>query len=213
MNVGAGGSYSLALTPGYSNTAYPEQWRVWIDFNRDGDFTDAGEQVFGTNTTSNTTVNGTLNIPGSASGTTRMRIAMKWNAPATSCESFSYGEVEDYTIAIGGSAQLSSVEEQTEAAKRPELAGINRPSAANNNTSRNLEGVVLYPNPVVNQLRVMLPQGVETMRIVSLNGAVVKEFTTFEKSNFIDVTDLNQGVYFLQVQTAEQVFTKRFVKQ
>jgi hypothetical protein len=76
-----------------------------------------------------------------------------------------------------------------------------------------LEGVVLYPNPVVNQLRVMLPQGVEAMRIVALNGAVVKEFTTFEKSNFIDVTDLNNGVYFLQVQTADRVFTKRFVKQ
>ncbi len=213
-NVTAGGSYNITLTPGYSGTSYPERWSIWIDFNRDGDFTDAGEQVFSSASASTSPVNGTINIPGSVSGITRMRIAMKWNGNATSCESFQYGEVEDYSIAIGGgSAQLSSVEEQTEAAKRPELSGINRPSALNNNTSQNLEGVILYPNPVVNQLRVMLPQGVESMRIVGLNGAVVKEFNTFEKSNFIDVTDLNQGVYFLQVQTAEQVFNKRFVKQ
>jgi hypothetical protein len=142
-----------------------------------------------------------------------MRIAMKWNAAPTSCESFQYGEVEDYTIAIGSSAQLSAISGQAEDVKRPGLSNLDRPNAINNHSDRMLEGVVLYPNPVVNQLRVMLPQGVEAMRIVALNGAVVKEFTTFEKSNFIDVTDLNNGVYFLQVQTADQVFTKRFVKQ
>ena len=142
-----------------------------------------------------------------------MRIAMKWNAPATSCESFQYGEVEDYTISIGGSAQFSTVGEAPAAVRNNELSGINRPSINAQNSGQWRDGVILYPNPVVNQLRVLLPQGVQNMRIVGLNGAVVKEITTPEKSNFIDVTDLNNGVYFLQVQTAEKVFTKRFVKQ
>jgi chitodextrinase len=213
VNVSAGNAYNITLTPGFSGTAYAEQWRIWIDFNRDGDFTDAGEQVFDSNFPQVNPVNGSINIPGSASGTTRMRIAMKWNAAPTSCESFQYGEVEDYTIAIGSSAQLSAISGQAEDVKRPGLSNLDRPNAINNHSSRMLEGVVLYPNPVVNQLRVMLPQGVEAMRIVGMNGAVVKEFAVFEKSNFIDVTDLNNGVYFLQVQTADQVFTKRFVKQ
>jgi bacillolysin len=213
VNVSAGNAYNITLTPGFAGTAYAEQWRIWIDFNRDGDFTDAGEQVFDSNFPQVNPVNGSINIPGSASGTTRMRIAMKWNAAPTSCESFQYGEVEDYTIAIGSSAQLSAISGQAEDVKRPGLSNLERPNAINNHSDRMLEGVVLYPNPVVNQLRVMLPQGVEAMRIVALNGAVVKEFTVFEKSNFIDVTDLNNGVYFLQVQTADQVFTKRFVKQ
>jgi hypothetical protein len=31
-----------------------------------------------------------------------MRISMKWNGPATSCESYQYGEVEDYSISFSG---------------------------------------------------------------------------------------------------------------
>jgi len=31
-----------------------------------------------------------------------MRISMKYGAAPTSCETFNEGEVEDYTVAIGG---------------------------------------------------------------------------------------------------------------
>ena len=33
-----------------------------------------------------------------------MRVSMKYNGVPTSCETFSYGEVEDYTVVIGASA-------------------------------------------------------------------------------------------------------------
>jgi hypothetical protein len=135
VNVSAGNAYNITLTPGFAGTAYAEQWRIWIDFNRDGDFTDAGEQVFDSNFPQVNPVNGSINIPGSASGTTRMRIAMKWNAAPTSCESFQYGEVEDYTIAIGSSAQLSAISGQAEDVKRPGLSNLDRPNAINNHSS------------------------------------------------------------------------------
>src|SRR5690606_39532515 len=35
-------------------------------------------------------------------GATRMRVSMKYNGIPTACETFSYGEVEDYTVVIGG---------------------------------------------------------------------------------------------------------------
>jgi hypothetical protein len=93
-------SYAFSGTPGYTATAYTEFWRVWIDFNADLDFDDAGELVY-TSAGSTTTVNGTIAIPSTATiGSTRMRVSMKYNAVATQCESFQYGEVEDYTVNI-----------------------------------------------------------------------------------------------------------------
>ncbi|MFT5337335.1 MAG: hypothetical protein ACI9YL_001337 [Luteibaculaceae bacterium] len=104
----AGSAYNLTLTPGFSSggffgsNSYPEYWRIWIDLNHDGDFTDAGELVFDAGGTSETTVTGSMTIPaGSASVETRMRIAMKYNGAPTSCEAFGYGEVEDYNVIIG----------------------------------------------------------------------------------------------------------------
>jgi hypothetical protein len=40
-----GAANSITLTPGYSGSAYNEYFRVWIDYNKDGDFTDPGELV------------------------------------------------------------------------------------------------------------------------------------------------------------------------
>ncbi len=94
-------SYTFTGTPGYTGTAFSEFWRVWIDYNGDLDFLDAGEQVFGNTTGSTTAVSGSFTVPSTAVlGTTRMRVAMKYNAAPTACETFQYGEVEDYFITI-----------------------------------------------------------------------------------------------------------------
>lgn len=104
INLNKGQSTSLKLTPGYKSTAYTDYWKVWIDYNKDGDFTDAGEEVFdgsgssavsGSFTVANTTVK------------TRMRISMKYKATPTSCETFAYGEVEDYTVNITSGSSVS----------------------------------------------------------------------------------------------------------
>ena len=75
------------------------------------------------------------------------------------------------------------------------------------------EGLALSPNPVTQQLKVLLPQNALNLRIISLNGALVRELTTPEKTNLIDVSDLQAGMYLLQVRTADEVFTEKFVKQ
>jgi PKD repeat protein len=100
-NLTAGNSVNVSLTPDFSSTLYTEYWKIWIDYNKDGDFDDAGEEVF-SGGGSQSTVTGSFTVPTSAAGqVTRMRVSMKWNAWQTSsCESFSYGEVEDYTVNI-----------------------------------------------------------------------------------------------------------------
>jgi len=100
-NLATNGTYTFSGTPGYTATAYSEFWRVWIDYNQDLDFLDAGEQVFGSTAGSTTTVSGSFTVPATALlGNTRMRVSMKYNAASTSCESFQFGEVEDYTVNI-----------------------------------------------------------------------------------------------------------------
>ena len=100
VELQAGQSYAVSLTPGFGGTAYNEYWKIWIDLNNDADFSDAGELVFDAGALSNTTVTGSLNIPSGIEVTTRMRVSMKYNGAQTECETFSYGEVEDYTVAI-----------------------------------------------------------------------------------------------------------------
>ncbi len=98
INLEAGSSVSVSLTPGFSGSTYNEYWKIWIDYNADGDFDDSGELTFDAGSLSATTVNGNMSIPTSANGTTRMRVSMKYDGAQTACESFDYGEVEDYTV-------------------------------------------------------------------------------------------------------------------
>ena len=96
----AGGNVAVTLTPVFSSSTYTEYWRIWIDYNKDGDFLDANETVFSP-ASSTSTVTGNFTVAAGVSGTTRMRITMKYAAIPTSCETFNYGEVEDYTVSFG----------------------------------------------------------------------------------------------------------------
>lgn len=93
--------YAYTLTPGFANNfAYNETWNVWIDYNQDGDFNDAGELAIGP-ATSTEPVSGLFKIPGDAlPGSTRMRVAMSFGAGPGPCGTFSFGEVEDYCVHI-----------------------------------------------------------------------------------------------------------------
>jgi hypothetical protein len=98
-NLTRGVSASVTLNAGYSGSTYREYWRIWIDYNQDGDFADTGEQVFSKNGI--TSVSGSFTTRTSAlTGATRMRVSMRYGSYPTYCGSFSYGEVEDYTANI-----------------------------------------------------------------------------------------------------------------
>lgn len=100
-NATKGASVNITVTPTWTGTTYSEGYSAWIDYNQDGDFADAGEQVWTQAVTQATPVSGSFTIPASAAvGATRMRVTMAYNAVPSSCGSFNYGEVEDYTINI-----------------------------------------------------------------------------------------------------------------
>lgn len=93
------GANSLLLTPGFSSSTYTEKWSVYLDLNRDRVFT-ASELLYTSSSSAAVTAN--FSIPATATaGTTRMRVVMSYgSATPPFCGSFSYGEVEDYTVNI-----------------------------------------------------------------------------------------------------------------
>ena len=96
-----GTTQTISITPTWTGTVYPEGYAVFIDYNRDGDFLDSGETVYTRAATTSTPISGTFTIPLTATiGTTRMRVSLKYNGIPTACETltFSYGQVEDYSI-------------------------------------------------------------------------------------------------------------------
>jgi Zn-dependent metalloprotease len=94
-----GKTFNVELTPGFPGSAYTEWWEIWIDFNGDYDFEDAGEEVF--SGSGNSVVTGSFTVPGDAVlGDTLMRVSMSYGTYPPYCGTFYYGEVEDYTVNI-----------------------------------------------------------------------------------------------------------------
>lgn len=91
----------ITITPTWTGSVFPEGYAVFIDYNADGDFIDAGETVYTRAATTAASIVGTFTIPATATlGPTRMRVSMRYNAIPTACQTFDYGQVEDYTVNI-----------------------------------------------------------------------------------------------------------------
>ena len=107
-NLMKGVPTQITISLGHGYWIYDERYNVWIDFNHDGDFTDAGELVMSQlvsssgNNTNPAPVVGSILIPSSAlAGVTRMRVAMRrGNNQYAPCNTVGFGETEDYTINI-----------------------------------------------------------------------------------------------------------------
>ena len=119
-----GQNYTVTITPVWTGTVYSEGYAVWIDYNKNGSFDDPGELVLSRTPTTQTPVSGSFTVPaGALDGSTRMRVSLKYNAVPTSCEVFTYGEVEDYTLLIEGS------QPDTEAPTQPTQAAVDQITA------------------------------------------------------------------------------------
>lgn len=97
MYIGTG--YAITVTNGdpYSS----DQCGIWIDWNQDYDFDDAGETITVTGTPGVGPYTATITPPsGATAGSTTMRIRICYSTGLSACGTASYGEVEDYTINV-----------------------------------------------------------------------------------------------------------------
>jgi PKD repeat protein len=118
-NVFPGLSYSLSVTLGTCGGNYNKYYSFFMDWNDDGDFTDAGETLaqggyYNTTTTVTTTVNVPVNA---ATAQLRMRIICSESSISPSCGGYYYGETEDYSVTVlplsGFDCAMTSIDSPT----------------------------------------------------------------------------------------------------
>lgn len=186
-NVNKGSAYTITITPKWTSTSYNEGYAVFIDYNGDGDFADAGETVFTKAASKTTPVTGSITIPASAiTGNTRMRVSMKYNGIPTSCETFSYGQVEDYTLNIKAAGTVSSLVPVTS------------------------EAINVYPNPVKNVLNINA-KGDYNYQLISTDGKIVKDGDQSE--NAVNVQNLPTGVYIMNITQGGKTSSHKVIKK
>jgi len=179
-----GNSYSITINPTWSGTVYDEAYAVWVDWNRDGDFSDSGERVYSKSASKATSATGSFTVPSGASvGYTRMRVSMKYNAIPTACETFSYGEVEDYELNIK-SITASNLK-----------IGNNQVAASN---------LMLYPNPSngSSKMSINLPTTTNvTISVYDINGYLIfsKEKRQAKGIENFEIKNLIKGVYIVRL--------------
>jgi chitodextrinase len=201
--LATGTNNTIVITPAWNGTALNEAYRVWIDFNQDGDFDDSGELVFSKSKTKISPVSGSFVIPTTAlTGTTRMRVTMKYNALPSPCEILSYGEVENYTVSItsGALAKIGVDNEMTTL------------SVTENDLKVAKLSFKLYPNPVKESMIYFADIDTNvTYRIFNMMGQEMAKGSLESKE--INVGNLRSGTYIIELTDGITKAAKQFVKQ
>jgi PKD repeat protein len=194
FSVTAGKTSAVSLTP--LKATNRDYWKIWIDFNMDGDFVDTGENVLNLTNRRGTTT-GSILIPTTASGTTRMRVAMKVSSTMNPCDNNYSGEVEDYTINI------------------IPLGIIGNGSDLLTNGVENGPKLNLYPNPASTQLNIAIESttGNAVLRIYNILGSVLDIIKVDSNLIQLDLSTYSSGVYYISMEDQNQRVVQKFVKE
>ncbi len=191
--ISPGQSVYVSLTPGFPNNIYHAYWMIWIDFNMDGDYLDAGEFIAYGNGTGN--INGYINMPYTLwNGETTMRVAMKIGSyPTSPCETFTYGETEDYCIWVTGAGDLT---EEVGTRDNDEL-----PAQQLFSMEEDDKQLTVFPTPADDILNVNSTgsTSMSLFEIYDLKGSKIRSNRFSDEQTKVDVSELIDGVYILRV--------------
>ncbi len=179
-------------------TPYSNAFKIFIDYNQNGSFAEAGEVVYISDTAKGGyTQTGTFTVPAAAVlGHTLMRVVNKETSDASSidsCGTFGYGETEDYIVNITGP---SGIEENT------------------------ISGIAIYPNPTTGmfnittssadfkelQISVFDMQGKEVFSAVDKNNS-----TNYNKQ--INLEGLAKGIYYIKLNSGTGIKIQKLIMQ
>ncbi|WP_241775127.1 fibronectin type III domain-containing protein [Chryseobacterium sp. ERMR1:04] len=162
---------------------------VWIDFDRNGTF-DINERILASAPSTTTPIKGTFSVPMDAFVSLTdykyvvMRVAMQRDGIPVNCTGFANGEVEDYTVRISKQAV---------------------PNATNQTD------IMIYPNPVSSVLNVKNTSSRSNYKIYNAAGQVVSAGIIL--NNKINVSQLINGVYVIDIEDIKGTAQKKFIKE
>ncbi|TAE74634.1 MAG: PKD domain-containing protein [Bacteroidetes bacterium] len=150
---------NVGLTDGLSMGS-----NVYIDYNNNGDFTDAGENVasFALSTTALRTTTFTTPAAPTFNTPLRMRVTSRSTNMPTSCNVGTYGQYEDYTIIIA-----------------PTITWTGTTSTDWNVTTNWSSNII-----PTSYNDVVIPTGVTNYPILNANNAICRNFTLNSNANF-----------------------------
>jgi serine protease len=182
-------TYTIECAPGYIGTTYNENFRVWIDYNIDGDFEDENELVFDPSPTT-IPVNGSFTIPNSVTeGVSRMRVSMTYtpinaNNEPSPCGNLTYGEIEDYCVTLTNAVSVKESSAKT---------------------------VILLPNPATDWLEIRgLSNAPASIEIRSVDGRLYTSLTANEWPR-IALPALPNGTYLVRMESESSVVVSPLV--
>lgn len=193
--VSQGGTFEIKLKGNTDGTAYTNKFIVFIDWNQDGDFLDAGEtyfdtaattiQVAGSTGTDAKEAVGNISVPSNAVlGNTRMRIKKNFGAstfypnPCFSAGTLAvgantgFGQAEDYTVNVG-------------------------PTMAVSETSKS--NIKSYPNPVKDIFNIEAQGRIKSVQVFDIAGKQILTKDMNEVKSQIDFSKLSSGVYLVTI--------------
>lgn len=191
-SVIAGQTYPISVTVG---DGWYERVAGWIDYNNNGIF-ESSEYLgeIGDGGTGVTT-SGTVTIPANTvAGNYRMRLvvtAAGSNNTATDnpClfedPDVIFGEYEDYTVAVGTMA----------------VNDINKAK------------VQVYPNPVVDVLKVNSVSNAKSIKVYDMNGKIVANQAAKATANEVNMSRMTPGTYVVVVETENGADTIKVIKK
>jgi hypothetical protein len=203
IEIGSIGN-TISVMKYWEGTQYNEAVSAWVDYNQDGIFTN-NEKILEAGAYVNPqVVSSTFTVPNSAkTGDTVMRVIMKYHNNSNEgtiqidpCESFPYGEVEDYTVNLFD--QTLSIADST------------------------IDKVKVYPNPFTSSIDIKVPSiligHIFHINIYdTLNRIVYSDNLELVNSNNIRISNLNaiqKGTYIVVLKdlTTNKSFVKQLIK-
>jgi len=190
---------------GYLTATLPyglsEYYSIWIDYNHDNDFTDAGELAANISSTFQGYIAINFTVPANATpGTTRMRVTMRYDSPPSPCGSYPRGETEDYSVNIVSQQLISSSVSQSISTVQKEIVDLS-----------------VFPNPAKSYINLNLKGwgGVTSICVYDMSGKPVQSKQLINTNQLkLDVSSLKSGIYMLRVfDKADHFHVMKFIKE